>query len=95
MRGARGRWFVTPHAVHRFRQRVPGGAAMSFETAQAAIVADSLRAHHVRSYADGSELWRAGRPLRTRYIVRPQSNGLPVLQTVLAGCERGRRDVWR
>lgn len=92
--GVKGRWFVTPHAVKRFRERVPGAQSMSYERALAAIISDSERAHFVRVERDGTELWRVGKPHRTRYRIYPSEREgvLPQCVTVLAGCERGRRD---
>ena len=91
MRGAVGRWFVTPHAVRRYRERVPGARKLSYEQALGRIIKDSWRAHFVRIERNGMELWRVGKPWRTRYRVAPaEGAGLPVLMTVLRGCEHGR-----
>ncbi len=85
-----GRWLVTPHAVMRFQQRVPGARRLTYRQILGRIIRDSDRAHFVRVEGNGMELWRVGKPLRTRYRVDP---GPPArVVTVLAGCERGRRD---
>lgn len=88
-----GCWFVTPHAVDKYRERTPGADRLSYEQALAAVAADSTRAHFVRRELDGTELWRVGKPHRTRYRIYPAQDGdLPQCVTVLPGWERGRMD---
>lgn len=88
-----GRWFVTPHAVQRYRERVD--PSVSYEQALGALVHLSERAHFVKRREDGVECWRVGRAdghLRLR--VQPQADGLPQLLTVLPafnGCRPRRR----
>lgn len=82
--GAVGRFFVTPHAVHRYQQRVRrwqlrGGLAALIEAGEAA--------HKVRDLGDGVELWRAHRRhggIRLR--VARMGEGLPQVMTVLPAC---------
>lgn len=77
-----GRWFITPHAVRRYQDRVQ---SVPYEVALAELVRLSLRAHMVRQlHADGTELWRGPKPLRLRFIVGVSSGGaLPQLLTVI------------
>lgn len=83
--GAVGRWFVTPHAVRRYIERVPGRREWTYGQARDEIVRESRHAHFVRCQVNGLELWRAGKPLRTRFLVARGFAGLPQLVTVLRG----------
>src|SRR5690606_32339717 len=66
---ARGRWFVTPHALARFRELVP---TLSERGALAALIRESERAHLVRvDHETGALLMRGPRPHRLRFVVRP------------------------
>ncbi len=82
--GAVGRWFVTPHAVQQYRERMLGGR-MSYEVALGELVSLSTRAHFVRHLESGAELWRGPKPARVRMIVMRGFAGLPQLVTVLRG----------
>lgn len=84
-----GPWFVTPHAVQRYRDRVHD---VSHEEALGALVDIAARAHYVRDLPSGMELWRGPRPLRLRLrVARSTAPGeLPQLLTVLAGCDAAR-----
>lgn len=68
-----GRWFVTPHAIQRARERFPGWHVLSYEDARIQILRLAECAHFVKTlhYRDGTEaqLWRTGNPLRARLIV--------------------------
>lgn len=77
-----GRWFITPHAVQRYRQRV---RECSYEEALAVLVDWSERAHYVKQRNDGAELWRGPKPLRLRLVVGKREDGAPQLVTVLGG----------
>lgn len=68
---ARGRWFVTPHAVRQYIQRVR--PRLSFEEALEELVDLSWRAHRVKEIGPGIALWRGPRPLRLRCIVSEQT----------------------
>jgi hypothetical protein len=84
-----GRWFVTPHAVKRYRERVDRG--VTYEVALARLVEMSEVAHRVSVRPDGVEVWRVGRRFgRVRFCVQPAGEGLPQLLTVLPGCEAAR-----
>lgn len=78
---ARGRWFVTPHALARFRAIVPLDAS----AALAALIRESETAHVVRRLDNGACVMRGPRPHRLRFIVRPPPapGSLPQLLTVL------------
>lgn len=90
-----GRWFVTPHAVHRYQERVRRG--LTYEQALAELINAAESARFVRDTRDGLQLWRAGKPTRARLIVGPGEGGRMALVTVLpafdgmAPCE----EVWR
>lgn len=77
---ASGRWFITPHAVARYRERICPGA--SYEQALRDLIAWSERAHFVREQ-NGSQLWRGPRPGKLRFWVSFGRHGLPQLVTVL------------
>lgn len=79
-----GRWFITPHAVARYRERI---RRCSYEEARAALVALSECAHLVRVDEEGVEHWRGPRPLRLRLRVARGERGAPQLITVLRGCD--------
>jgi len=85
---ASGRWFVTPHAVRRYIERVDRRA--SYEEALDRLIDMSARAHRVRSLDDGTELWRVGRTDgKLRFRVRAGVDGkLPQLVTVLFAFDR-------
>lgn len=80
---ARGRWFVTPHAVRRYIERVR--PELTYEQALEELVAASMRARRLRETSPGVALYRDGRPLRTRFRVAENGPGLPQLLTVLRG----------
>jgi len=90
--GARGRWFITPHAVRRYRKRVVPGA--SFADALECLIVESERAHRVRALPyliDGklADLWRGARPHRLRfYVVADEHGRHPALITVVKGTEK-------
>lgn len=84
---AKGRWFVTPHAVRRYLERVRPG--LTYEQALAEIIRESWRARPVKPWGR-AHLWRGPKPRRLRYIVAPAPRGrrLPVLITVYGGQDR-------
>lgn len=77
--GVRGRWFVTPHAVARYIERIAPG--LTYEQARARIIRDSERAHRVK-VVDGVEHWRGPRPLRVQYRIGPGEGDLPAVVSV-------------
>jgi len=88
--GARGRWFVTPHAVWRYIERIRPG--IDYEMARDELIEESLHAHFVRRQGNG-DLWRGRRPLRLRFIVGwtdEAVGGLPPLLTVVVPHDRWR-----
>lgn len=78
---AAGRWFITPHAVRRYIERVH---RCTYETALTRLIAASESAHPVREEEPGIWLYRTGRPLRLRLRVSTRGAGLPQLVTVLS-----------
>lgn len=92
---AAGAWFVSPHAVEKYRERF--APLLTYEEALAELVEASKTAHYVKTYdhhensvRGGLELWRGPRPLRLRYWVGRREDGLPQLVTVV-----GPHDRWR
>jgi hypothetical protein len=89
--GARGRWFITPHAVRRYIERCPGAGCLSYERALERLIDESERAHFVKDRRNPEEqLWRCGKPWRLRFVVADRGHGKPVLVTVLRGCDAPR-----
>lgn len=86
--GAKGNYFVTPHAVERYRERIPGKRRLSYEEALGELINLLAKAHFVRAEADGTELWRVGRPNRLRFKVSRESHGLPQVLTVMMPFDR-------
>lgn len=79
-----GRWFITPHAVDRFRERVHWARRFSYAKALGELINASERAHFVRILDSGKELWRGPKPMKLRLIVAPSATPgeLPQLVTV-------------
>lgn len=75
--GAVGPWFVTPHAVQRYIERVEPG--LSYEVALGRIISDSAGAHRVKQLDQGAELWRGPKPRRLRYIVSPDNQLITIM----------------
>lgn len=88
--GARGRWFVSPHAVRRFIERF--APRLDYDGALESLIEQSVTAHFVKltrhGGIDGFELWRGPKPWRARFVVHPGGSGLPVLVTVLFAFDR-------
>ena len=77
MAAMRGRWFITPHAVRRFIERV--NPSWTYERALERLIDLSERTHRVKVMDDGVEEWRCGKPLRLRFRVSPAGQLLTVL----------------
>lgn len=73
-----GRWFITPHAVTRYRERIRPKA--SYAQALGELIAMSASAHRVKVREDGAEEWRGGKPLRLRFRVSTDGQLLTVLR---------------
>lgn len=83
--GAVGRFFITPHAVARYRERVHRG--ISYERALCEIIEQSNLAHYVKNYNTG-QYWRGPKPMRIRLIVAPaKDNDLPHVVTILPAAD--------
>lgn len=81
-----GRWFIGPHAVRRYAERVLGwrGPRLPewlYQQCRAAIARASATAERTTVQPCGVEIWRAG---TLRFVVQPNGAGvLPSLLTVL------------
>jgi hypothetical protein len=62
----RGPWFISRAALEDYGRLTGRGAAPP----RSELEAEIERAHFVRHNDDGSEVWRGGKPLRLRFIVR-------------------------
>jgi len=82
---ARGAWFITPHAVRRYIDRI--APHLTYEQALAELIHESERAHMVKVVED-VEHWRGAKPRRLRFRVSRRGAGLPQLITVLRGHDR-------
>jgi hypothetical protein len=87
-----GRWFITPHAVRRYIQRVAPG--LTYEQALGELVHLSESARRVKERAPGIWLWRGPKPRRLRFVVSTRGAGeLPQLLTLYAGHDKGWRTM--
>ena len=85
---AQGRFFVTPHAVHRYIERVHRG--IEYERAMKEIIEAAATAHYVKDY-NGGQYWRCGRSFgRLRLLVNNQCQGLPQIVTILPASDNSR-----
>lgn len=90
-RSAEGAWFITPHAVRRYQQRVE---RVPYAVALNRLIGESTRAHRVRETRGGNELWRGPKPRRLRFIVGAAGAcGLPQLITVMSTFDRKTMDT--
>lgn len=85
----RGDWFVTPHAVQRFRERF--AHEMTYEQAWEFLIAQSKTARYVKEWKPGVFLFRGPRPKRLRYWVGFEEGRQPQLITVMGGHDPGYR----
>ena len=81
-----GRWFVGPHPVRRYRDRIAPG--LSYEEARNEILREAERARRVKRLPTGATLYRGRKPHRLRFIVDERARPLPSLVTVLGGWDR-------
>lgn len=85
-----GRWFISPHAVQRYIERIEPG--LTYEQALAKLIRVSDKAHRVKPWRNGLILYRGPRPRRLRLMVSEAvtpERPLPQLVTVYAGHDRG------
>jgi hypothetical protein len=80
---ARGRFFVTPHAVRRFQERYLDSSG-TFSVALSELIELCETAHYVKTVGD-YELWRTGKPSRIRLRIMRGNAGLPQVVTVVRG----------
>lgn len=82
---AAGRWFVTPHAVQRYRERIDPRA--TYEQALGVLVRESESARPVKPWKGGAMLYKGSKLSRgahLRMVVGcDKASGLPQLITVL------------
>lgn len=87
---AAGEFFITGHAVRRFRERVPGAGRLSYDQALGELIRTMRDAHFVKTLNNGLDLWRGPKPHRLRLRVAAGRSGLlPQLVTVVRGCDAG------
>jgi len=95
--GAKGRWFITPHSIDRFRKRV-ARKRLTYEQALGALIRIAEGAHRImtpngpKMTKHGFEVWRSAKPWRLRLWVSRAREGKPQLVTVLPAFDR-RSDV--
>jgi len=84
---ASGRWFITPHAVRRYRERFAPGS--TYEEALAELIRASMVARRVKVLPTGLVLYRGPKPRRLRFFLQEDvaPPALPVLVTVLGRSE--------
>lgn len=84
-----GAWFITPHAVARYIERVR--PQLTYELALSELIAESKSAHMVKEIEHGMWLYRGAKPRRLRFRVSTREPGLPQLVTVLTAHDGLRR----
>lgn len=78
-----GKWFITPHAVHRYIAR--SHPKLSYDEALAELIRVSEKAKRKKSLGDGIAMYRGPKPEKLRCIVSEnitEENPLPQLLTV-------------
>lgn len=86
-----GRFFVTPHAVERFRARI--APRLSYDQALG-VIARSLESadRWKKAKSRPDHYWlRTRRPYALRVLVGPGEGPLPAVVTILPGGRGGRR----
>ncbi len=86
----RGKWFITPHAVHRYIERVR--PYLGYDDALLVLAETSNWARRIRELEAGVFLWRGPRPDRLRCLVSENTcheRPLPQLLTVYTGKDPG------
>jgi hypothetical protein len=84
---ASGQWFITPHAVRRYRERF--AASFTYEEALAELIRASRVARRVKVLPTGLVLYRGPKPRRLRFFLQEDvaPHALPILVTVLGRSE--------
>jgi hypothetical protein len=86
MSGASGKFFVTPHAVQRYRERVHRG--ITYEQALSEVIAAAATAHAVKEYRGGAQYYRCSRTFgRLRLLVNNKQPGKPQIVTILPAAD--------
>ena len=82
-----GQWFITPHAVQRYRERFASRA--TYEEALSELIRASVTARRVKVLPTGFVLYRGPKPRRLRFFLQEDVAplALPVLVTVLGRSE--------
>lgn len=87
---ATGPFFVTPHALRAWRERVEGAQCAwsteaEYRRSLRAMIDDLVLAHYVRPARNGADLWRGPSPRRARFIIGGEMRGAKrAVVTVLA-----------
>jgi hypothetical protein len=76
-----GKWFITPHAVQRWREIRSCG--LDYHDALIELILVAEKAKFKRELSDGISLFRSPKPHRWRLIVSTRLAGKPQLVTVL------------
>lgn len=86
-----GPWFITPHAVHRYIERIRPG--LGYEQALRELIEQSDKAHAVKEIEPGLWLYRGTKPRRLRFRVSTRGERSPQLVTVLTAHDGMRRHL--
>lgn len=81
----RQRYWVTEHAVQRYRERVDKRCSPG--RARRILLQQMQEAHFVKVQDNGLELWRGPKPRRLRLLITRQG-GVFVLESVLFAFDR-------
>lgn len=83
-----GKWFIPPHAVLRYIERV--NPHLSYEGALTELIKLSEQAHRVKKWDEEAVLYRGPKPLKIRCLVKEKvKDGMPILLTVYRGRDPG------
>jgi hypothetical protein len=86
-----GSWFITPHAIERYRERF--APRFTYEEALSELIRASQAARRVKILPTGLVLYRGPKPRRLRFFLQEEvaPNDLPILVTVLG---RSAAAIW-
>lgn len=69
-----GKWFITPHAVRRYQERID--PTLTYNEALTALIRHSEKARRVKHWRDNLTLYRSGKPQRLRFLVAEDGSTL-------------------